>query len=116
MKDDFKELRNIKAPREGKIQTQILEYLRKTYPKSCVWKIHEDPDFGMIGLPDIFFAYKGKAVFFEVKRPGEKQSPMQEYVFKTLKENDIYCEVVYGLLDVKRILLKELNFDIKEMK
>lgn len=91
---------------ESKRQSEILKYLRKTYPGSVVWKMHEDYVFGVKFVPDILFAYSGLVWFFEVKRPGEKPSPGQETVMNKLKLNGISAEVVYSVVDVIDILRK----------
>lgn len=92
---------------EAQIQTKILKYLRKTYPSAITWKIHEDPVFGVSGIPDIMFIHAGKVFFFEVKKPGGKISRIQEVTLHKLQNNDIIAEVVYGLLDVQRLLTRE---------
>jgi len=94
-----------KIQSEKQIQDSILKYLKKTYPTAVVWKIHEDPVYGVTGIPDIFFAYKGKVAFFEVKRPGGVISPRQKVILKQLQlKNAITAEVVYSVEDVKRTL------------
>ena len=92
---------------EKQIQDSILHYLKKSFPSSVVWKLHEDPVFGVIGIPDIFFAYNGKAFFFEVKDSGKGASKIQEVVLNKLVKNGIIAEVVYSVLQVKLILLQE---------
>ena len=38
------------------------------------------------GFPDLMALKDGKALFIEVKRPGEKPRPLQEYRHKELRE------------------------------
>jgi len=89
---------------ESQIQSKILKYLRKNYPKAVVWKLHEDPIFGVTGIPDICFIHAGFTYFFEVKKPGGVLSKIQEVTLKKLFHNGIIAEVVYGVEDVRRLL------------
>ena len=89
---------------ERQIQSKILSYLRSTYPKALSLKLHEDPVFGVVGIPDIMFLHDGKALFFEVKRPGEKSSKIQESIMTKMINNGIMARVVYGVDDVRRII------------
>lgn len=91
---------------EKQIQTKILNYLKKHYPGAVVWKIHEDPMFGVVGIPDIMFIVDGVTFFFEVKKPGEEPSRIQEVVLHKLQRNDIIADVVYGIQDVQRLLIQ----------
>lgn len=45
------------------------------------------------GIPDLLLLKDGKASFVEVKRPGEKPRPLQEYRMKELTELGFECEV-----------------------
>lgn len=45
------------------------------------------------GIPDLLLLKDGKASFIEVKRPGEKPRPLQEYRMKELKYLGFKCEV-----------------------
>lgn len=38
------------------------------------------------GFPDLMALKNGKAVFIEVKRPGERPRPLQEYRLKELRD------------------------------
>ncbi len=38
------------------------------------------------GFPDLMLLKDGKATFVEVKRPGQKPQPLQEYRLKELRE------------------------------
>ena len=40
----------------------------------------------LTGIPDLLLLKDGKASFVEVKRPGQKPRPLQEYRIKQLKE------------------------------
>ncbi|MCI1648793.1 MAG: VRR-NUC domain-containing protein [Bacteroides sp.] len=45
------------------------------------------------GIPDLLLLKDGKASFVEVKRPGEKPRPLQEYRMNELKKLGFKCEV-----------------------
>lgn len=45
------------------------------------------------GIPDLLVLKDGKAFFVEVKRPGEKPRPLQEYRMKELTALGFKCEV-----------------------
>jgi len=45
------------------------------------------------GIPDLLLLKDGKASFVEVKRPGEKPRPLQEYRMSELKKLGFKCEV-----------------------
>ena len=45
------------------------------------------------GIPDLLVLKDGKAFFVEVKRPGEKPRPLQEYRMNELRELGFICEV-----------------------
>jgi hypothetical protein len=89
---------------ESSIQTSILKYLRGTYPSAVTIKIHEDPVFGTPGLPDILFIWDGDVFFFEVKRPGETTSPIQNVVMKKLRLNRTQAYTVTSVEEVKKIV------------
>ncbi len=46
------------------------------------------------GIPDLLLLKDGKVSFVEVKRPGEKPRPLQEYRMKELKKLGFKCEVL----------------------
>jgi len=89
---------------EKSIQDSILKYLRSTYPKAVVFKIHEDPVFGAVGFPDIFFAWDGDVYLFEVKRPGESLSPIQNVIMKKLRYNRVMAFLVISVEEVHAII------------
>lgn len=45
------------------------------------------------GIPDLLVLKDGRAFFVEVKRPGEKPRPLQEYRMNELRELGFECEV-----------------------
>ena len=94
----------ITRSKESDIQRSILNYLRTHYPTAVTWKLHEDPIFGIIGIPDILFIYDNNVYFFEVKRQGEDATKIQKIVLEKIRHNGIIAEVVYGVLDVQQFI------------
>lgn len=89
---------------EKDIQSGILKWLRKTYPRAAVFKLHEDSVFGTVGLPDILFIWDGEVYFFEVKQPGEIPTPKQISVMAKLKSNKVSVHIVTSVEQVKQIV------------
>jgi Holliday junction resolvase len=63
--------------REKDITNKILARLRER--GAFAEKIHGGPLQGR-GLPDIVACYRGRFIGIEVKRPGEKPTPLQSHV------------------------------------
>ena len=62
--------------RESSIVDGILRWLNQQ-PKTLARKRHGGM-YGVAGEPDIDACVKGRSVQIEVKRPGEKPTPLQE--------------------------------------
>ena len=66
---------------ESAIQTSIIQrYERDGYSVVKIGLCNKQ------GFPDLMALKDGKALFIEVKRPGEKPRPLQEYRHKELRE------------------------------
>jgi len=59
---------------------------------------------GRKGWPDYLYGYRGKVLFIEYKRPGEKPEPLQEYVHSQLREQWFPVLVVDNVERGKEIL------------
>lgn len=59
---------------------------------------------GRKGWPDYGYGYKGRMVFIEYKRPGEKPEPLQSYVHKQLNHCGFSVWVVDDINEGKRAL------------
>lgn len=46
------------------------------------------------GIPDLLLLKDGKASFVEVKRPGKKPRPLQEYRMGELREAGFECDTI----------------------
>lgn len=81
----------------GRIQTRevfVERYLRQEVERhrGMCWKFVSP---GRIGVPDRIVFLPGKGVIFvEVKAPGKKPRPIQEYVMDLIRKYNIPAEVV----------------------
>jgi len=87
--------------RESEIQTQILKYLKKSYPKAYIVKLS---DKWVSGLPDIMMISDSIAFFFEVKVPKGRPTKIQLYTIKKLLKAGAQASVVRSVNDVKRAI------------
>lgn len=70
--------------REKYLQSKILKALRDF---GGWWvKYHPGPRYGQPGVPDIIGCYQGIFVAMEVKRPGEKPTPLQAATIKDIRQ------------------------------
>jgi hypothetical protein len=94
-------------PLESDIKAGILRYLR-SIPGLTVRNIQTFGIPGRInsakGTPDIVMCWKGRVVWLEVKRPGQKPSPEQETFIFSWRNSGGEAYVVYSLEDVDKIV------------
>lgn len=76
-------------PLESLIQSRIIKRLEKDG-----WMVIKLGLTNMPGIPDLLALKDGRARFIEVKRPGEKPRPLQEYRHRQLRENGFDVEVM----------------------
>lgn len=70
--------------KEAYLQSKILKALRKA---GGWWvKFHNGPRYGAPGTPDILGCYYGMFIALEVKRPGEKPTPLQASTIQSIQE------------------------------
>lgn len=67
-------------PLESKVQSRII----KRY-EAQGWFVVKLMLTSKPGIPDLLCLKDGKAVFIEVKRPGEKPRPLQDYRINELR-------------------------------
>jgi len=89
---------------ESTIVKEIMDYLR-IMDKCFVWKNHGG-QFARIGLPDIIAILDGHAYAFEVKRPGNTPTKLQQATLRKLRNAGATAEVVYSLEDVIQLIIK----------
>ena len=85
---------------EATIKRQIMRFL-KSLPESD-WEV--SPPGSVAGKPDITGCLKGRYVAIEVKRPGEKATPLQRYKLNKLKRAGAVVDVAYHTDNVKVLL------------
>jgi len=80
---------------ESQIQAQISKRL-----KDNGWFVTKLIQTSTNGIPDLMAIRKGKVIFLEVKQPGNKATPLQEYVIKGLNDSGVFACVVSCLEDI----------------
>jgi hypothetical protein len=69
---------------ESQIQSSLIKKLR-----SSGWLVNKLINVSLNGTPDLIAHKLGKTIYIEVKRPGQKPRPLQEYRMKELAEHGI---------------------------
>ncbi len=90
---------------EGDLKEEILEILRAV-PYSTAVKV-AGSKFQESGLPYIFFTCRdlgGRAVWIELKKPGEKARKLQEYKIRRLRRAGAVAVVVDSVKEVWMML------------
>ena len=79
---------NLSRPLESNLEQKVVEYSNERGVLSLKLNV-----LGRVGWPDRLFLYKGRVLFIEFKRQGEKPRKLQEYVHNQLR-NQGFCVVV----------------------
>lgn len=85
---------------EQQIQTKIINTLRKDG-----WYVNKLINTSLKGVPDLIAHKEGRTVYIEVKRPGQKPRPLQEFRMKELEKYGIKTLVFYSVDDAKTFLI-----------
>ena len=86
---------------EKLIVTKIIQALRK---RGCwVTKLHGGT-LQQSGLPDLLVVYQGRAVFIEVKRPGQAATAIQQHTLDLLQQHGATCGVATTIEEALHIL------------
>lgn len=92
---------------EARLQRKIQEAI-KVEGYFC-FKIHGS-EFMMAGLPDIIVCAEGLFIGLEVKMPGQKAKPRQEYVHSLIRDSGgavyVVCSVSEALEAISETLVK----------
>lgn len=88
---------------EAKIGRKIREYLDDK--KAFTFKVHGGPQM-MAGLPDIICCYKGYFFGIEVKQPGQRPTPRQQYVHSLIQRSGGVVIVATCVDDVASVISK----------
>lgn len=86
--------------RESAIQADILRFLRQV-PDCWACKF---PGVIMRGVPDIVGCYYGAFFALEVKRPGEKPTPIQTAIMERIRAAGGVAEVVTSVDEAHAVL------------
>lgn len=86
---------------ERTIMARVVQYLKAQ--GFFVFKLHGSP-MQRAGLPDLLAIRAGRAAWFEVKRPGQKVTRLQEYMLVELREAGCTAAVVEDVRGVERIV------------
>lgn len=88
---------------EGKVVKKIRDHLKKRGARS--FKIHGgDNPYQEVGIPDLLVCFRGRFIGLEVKLPGEKPSPVQRVVLRSIEEAGGIAAVVTSVAEVEVIL------------
>lgn len=85
---------------ETKLQQQMQDYIKRTYPGSFVMKIHGNR-FQKVGVPDLYVIINGVSMHIEVKCDYNKTSPVQDAVIREIKQAGGNACVVYNLKELE---------------
>jgi len=88
---------------EKAIQKKIVDYLNSI--PGCSADVITVARFGVPGMSDIIFCWKGKYGALEIKRPGKKATPIQIHWLNGKKKCGAITGVATSVEDTKKILL-----------
>ena len=91
-----------RPPLEKNIQLSIMRHLKQR-PASFTVKLAAGP-YSLPGLPDVLHVEQGRAFFFEVKRPGNTTTKLQDKVIALIRAAGAVAEVVYSVDEVKEVM------------
>ncbi len=83
---------------ESRLTDRIVKRLRQL-PEADVLKLHGSP-FQRAGYPDVHLCWQGRCYWFEVKRPGEGPTKLQEHRIAALRRAGAVAEVAHSMADV----------------
>lgn len=87
--------------RESALQRQIIAYLRSR--GAYVFKAVGSP-LQQVGTPDLLVCWHGRFIGLEIKVPGKKPTPIQEYEIHKIREAGGCGVVVESVGDVAVLL------------
>ncbi len=82
-------------------ETAITTTITKNLTKCGIFwlKLHGSP-YQRQGMPDLLVVKEGRAYFFEVKRPGQKPTPLQERRLLQCRQAGAGAKVVHSWIEV----------------
>ena len=84
--------------KEATIQKNIARYLKDL--GAWCFKVHGSP-YQRAGVPDLLCCHKGRFYAFEVKRPGERATPIQAHELEQIRAAGGEAAVVTSVEDVR---------------
>lgn len=88
-------VQNYSKKSEAQIQAEIVRELRRQG-----WLVNKLIQTTLNGTPDLICHKDGRTVYIEVKRPGQKPRPLQDYRHRELAKHGI---PIYVLVDISEI-------------
>lgn len=85
--------------KESAIQNKIIKYLES---RGAV--VNKTIGMSKAGWPDIIGSYKGRFIGLEVKRPGQKPTPLQEFKLNELESTGAYVCVAFSVDDAQSLI------------
>ena len=98
---------------EKEIQEQIAQYLQLHEVRFNRSRM-ERKTTCLQGWPDFTFCVKGRACFFEVKRPGQKPDPEQSKVLSDLIAAGTFVRIVHSLQEAIEAY-QEINGELRSV-
>lgn len=95
----------VKGSVEQRIQTSIIKYIKSI--GGLPIKQNQIGIYAQAGVPDIIACIKGRFVAIEVKRPGQKPTPIQEAFLASIAKKGGVAFWADNLDKVKNELKKE---------
>lgn len=84
---------------EQQIQTKIKNKLT-----AAGWLVRKVIQCGDAGWPDLEAFKNSRCIHIEVKRPGQKPTPLQMYKMQQLRDNGIEAMVAYSIDNIEHLL------------
>lgn len=85
--------------RESKVENNIVKLA-----KSLGYECYKFKSPGRKGVPDRMFLKSGRAIFLEIKRPGEKARALQEEELQLIRDQGFIAEAVDSVEEAIRYL------------
>ena len=85
---------------ECDVERQFLEYCKELEIKCPKLKLASESSW-----PDRTLLYRGQVMFLELKKPGEKPTPLQQYTLDNLTAAGFYARWSDNLIQMKLLVL-----------
>ena len=85
--------------KESQIQAELIKQLERSG-----WQVIKLIQTTANGIPDLMVLKNGRAVFIEVKRPGQYPRPLQLYRIEQLTNNGFEAIIARSVDDIRTLL------------